>query len=120
MDIYERIYNLLKERNMTGKDLAPILGLKKSPLTDWKNKKSQPTLDQITIICEFFATSADYIIFGKKDPLPFSNSTSSDEIELVENYRKLDSRGKHKLHTVIYEELDRMDAAPPSSAEKVS
>ena len=32
----------------------------------------------------------------------------NDETELLLNYKKLDTRGQYKLHTVIYEELDRM------------
>ena len=53
-DIIENIIKLLNGLGITGKELGQILGLKKSPVTDWKNKKSKPTLEQILIILEHF------------------------------------------------------------------
>lgn len=49
MSTYERINILCKENHITGKEIGEKLGLKKSPLTDWKNNKSKPTIDQIKI-----------------------------------------------------------------------
>lgn len=102
-DITKRIKGLLDKSQKNGVQLGFMLGLKKSPLTDWKNNKSKPTLEQIVNICRIFSVSSDYILFGKKD----YNEFTEDELELLENYRNLDSKGKHKLHTIIYEELDR-------------
>ena len=106
--LYDRIIEQTKRLNMTGKELGQQLGLKKTPLTDWKNQKSCPTLEQVVMMCEIFAVSADYLIFGK------SLMLSSDENEFLENFRKLDSRGHHRVHTVIYEEIDRMEQAEKS------
>lgn len=64
-DIYERILKKAEDSGLNGKELGAILGLKKSPLTDWKNKKSNPTLEQIIKLCEIFAVTSDYLIFGK-------------------------------------------------------
>lgn len=69
LEISNRIKEQLKNLGLNGKDLAKLLGLKKSPLTDWKNEKSKPTLEQILIICDNFAISADYLLFGKRDSL---------------------------------------------------
>ena len=63
--LYDRIIEQTKRLNMTGKELGQQLGLKKTPLTDWKNQKSCPTLEQVVMMCEIFAVSADYLIFGK-------------------------------------------------------
>ena len=43
--LYDRIIEQTKRLNMTGKELGQQLGLKKTPLTDWKNQKSCPTLE---------------------------------------------------------------------------
>lgn len=69
LEISTRIKEQLNNMGLNGKDLAKLLGLKKSPLTDWKNEKSKPTLDQILIICDNFAISADYLLFGKHSSL---------------------------------------------------
>lgn len=110
--IYERIAEQAEKINMNGRQLGAALGLKKSPLTDWKNHKSSPTLEQILKMCEIFATSSDYLLFGFKPIL------EPDQNELLQNYNSLDSRGKHRIHTVMYEELDRIDAQPPKEKAK--
>lgn len=110
--IYERIAEQVKKVNMNGKQLGAVLGLKKSPLTDWKNHKSSPTLEQILKMCEIFAISSDYLLFG------FNETLEPDQNELLRNYNSLDSRGKHRVHTVIYEELDRIDAQAEEGEKK--
>ena len=47
MSTYERINFLCKENHITGKEIGEKLGLKKSPLTDWKNNKSNPTKKEL-------------------------------------------------------------------------
>lgn len=100
--LYEKIIDLCKHQNLSGKDFARLLGLKKSPLTDWKNNHSRPTLEQLLRMCEIFAITPN-------DLLTDYNSIDVYETELLMNYNKLDSRGQHRVHTVIYEELDRID-----------
>lgn len=82
MDIYERINQLCKENKITGKELGEKLGLKKSPLTDWKNQKSKPTVEQIIRICEIFAISSDHILFGKN----IVDLTNDEEKEIITAY----------------------------------
>lgn len=105
LDIYSRINHLVDVNGMTGKQLGSQLGLKKSPLTDWKNGKSYPTINQIMQLCDIFAVSSDYLLFGKTN----NQNLSKDEIELLENYKILDSRGRYRLHTIMYEEMDRVE-----------
>lgn len=83
MNLYERINLLCKEKGITGKELGEKLGLKKSPLTDWKNQKSKPTVDQIIMMCEIFATSADYLLLEKNT----SDLTKEDENEIIAAYK---------------------------------
>lgn len=101
-DLYERILEQTTHLGITGKELGRLLGLKKSPLTDWKNNKSSPTLNQLIRMCEIFAISADYLLYGKIDHL------SINQLELINTYKCLDQRGQHKVHAVIYEEMDRI------------
>lgn len=88
MSTYERINFLCKENHITGKEIGEKLGLKKSPLTDWKNNKSKPTIDQIKTICEIFAVSADYILFGKDT----NENLTKEESEVIQAYKKADAR----------------------------
>ena len=93
-DLYGRILEQTERLGITGKELGELLGLKKSPLTDWKNHKSNPTLEQL------------------------ANILSPDHQELIDTYDKLDRRGQHRVHTIIYEEIDRMNGTPEASASR--
>ena len=101
-DLYDRILEQTERLGITGKELGNLLGFKKSPMTDWKNHKSNPTIEQLAKMCDIFAISSDYLLFGK------ARSLSSDQQELIETYNHLDRRGQHRVHTIIYEELDRI------------
>ncbi|MEG2504953.1 MAG: helix-turn-helix transcriptional regulator [Carnobacterium sp.] len=105
--LFSRIIDITKQNNLSGKEFGKIIGLEKSPLTDWKNRKSKPTLDQIIKICDFFAISSDYLLFGIVDT-NITSTLSEDETELIDTYRKMDRRGQCKVQTVIYEEIDRI------------
>ncbi|MGI6053937.1 MAG: helix-turn-helix domain-containing protein [Clostridium sp.] len=105
--IYERIAEESSKLGLTGKDLGKLLGLKKSPLTDWKNKKSCPTLGQVAMMCAIFAVSSDYLIFGR------TTSLSADEAALLKNYQKLDSFGQQRIQSFIQDELQRIQPTQP-------
>lgn len=58
-EIIKKLLEYFKKNNIKGTEIAEILGLKKSPLTDWKNGHSKPTIEQLIIICEKLALSLD-------------------------------------------------------------
>ena len=109
--LYERIAEQAERKGWTGKELGKLLGLKKSPLTDWKNKKSCPTLEQVALMCDIFAVSSDYLIFGK------SSFLSVDEANLLDGYRDLDTFGKQRIHNFIHDELARI--SPDATSQKI-
>lgn len=94
--LYERINLLCKENGITGKELGEKLGLKKSPLTDWKNKKSKPTIDQIITICEIFAVSANYLLFGKE-----INNLTQEEQKIIDAYRQADPAEQNVIRKIL-------------------
>ena len=110
MSLYERINQLCKNNHITGKELGEKLDLKKSPLTDWKNGKSKPTADQIKRICEIFAISSDYILFGKS-----SKQLSKQEQEIIESYRNCSP----ERQAIIRELLNIPEETLKSSQSKV-
>ena len=102
MTLIDRITKIVKEHGLSGTRFGEIIGLSKSPLTDWKNGKSKPTLDQIIKICEYFSISSDEILFGKTQ----KTSLSDKEASLLEDFKKLDKREQQivlgKISEMIY------------------
>ena len=102
LTLIDRITKIVKEHGLSGTRFGEIIGLSKSPLTDWKNGKSKPTLDQIIKICEYFSISSDEILFGKTQ----KTSLSDKEASLLEDFKKLDKREQQivlgKISEMIY------------------
>ncbi len=92
--LYERIKEITARNNVSGIELGEKLGLKKAPLTDWKNQKSKPTLEQLIKICEIFALPADWLIFGKE-----AAESAPEEQHIIDIYRQDDERGKRRILT---------------------
>lgn len=117
MEINERIFYLLKTKYKTAKELGDYIGVATSSISAWKNSGSFPSSKYIIRISEFFNVSIEYLFTGKdimrsedvKSTFSTPLNLSDNELELLEIYRKLDSRGKHKVHTVTYDELDRLE-----------
>lgn len=121
MDFHTAFDSYMESHNISNYKMSKDTGISDSLISYWRSGKRKPTLENLIIISKYLGISIDNLINGnncisKMSDIPLND----DEEELINNYRKLDNRGKHKLHTVIYEELDRMNEAPPSSAEKVS
>lgn len=94
-EICNRIIQKTQENGLSGNEIGKLLGLKKSPLTDWKNGKSFPTTEQIVRLCEIFAVSADYLLFGTVHCL------SNDENILITNFQKLSDTDKQEILNII-------------------
>ena len=108
MMINERIFHLLDKQNKTAKDLGKFIGVNASSISAWKNEGSFPSSKYIIGISEFFNVSIEYLFTGIEDSNHISLSESQQE--LIDTYDQLDRRGQHRVHTIIYEELDRIES----------
>lgn len=114
MDMVDRLLILLKNKGITGGQVAQILSLKKTPLTDWKNRHSKPTLDQIILLCEHLALSADLILLGTEN----ISDISKDERELIESFRLLQTKEKYKVLGRIETYLEEYDYASDQDTDQ--
>lgn len=83
-----RIILLLQEHHMTAKQYLEYMGLNRSALTDWKNRKAKPTADTIRKTAELFSVSTDYLMGLTDNALPIN----ADEMPAM--YFKLAKQAK--------------------------
>ena len=100
--VSEKIFELLKQRDMSQKEFSERTGISQSTISEWKRKKTNPAADKILKICEVLQVSpsepleedeieankkrsGDYVLFSK------------DERFLVESYRNLEPNQKERL-----------------------
>lgn len=65
MLISERIFKILKEKNMSQNAFAKKVGLSGSTISDWKTKKTNPTAEKIMPICEALGVTPEQLLTGK-------------------------------------------------------
>lgn len=120
MEINERIFYLLKMQNRTAKELSEFIGIAQSSVSAWKNENSFPSSKYMVQISEFFSISINYLLTGENDNIELYSKSelTKDETELIHTYKQLDRRGQYRIHTVIYEEIDRLQLTKNLSNKK--
>ena len=102
MQIYERVFELMQNIGMSQKEFSVKTGIPQSTISDWKNKKVNPSSDKLMIICQVLGVTPYDILSGtesdkyeKPDFLIVNKST--DEYILIENIRKLSESKYNRL-----------------------
>lgn len=112
MEFYTILDKEMKLRNLSNYQLSKETGISDSLIGYWRNGKRKPTLDNLILLAKHFNVTMDYLVFGSQNNSNMfgNDSLSNDENELISTYNRLDRRGQHRVHTIIYEELDRMES----------
>ena len=99
MEFWDILYAECRKHNLSPNKLAEKLELSNATMTKWK-KGSQPSADKIIAIADIFGVSTVYLLgrSGADPELP------ADEMELLQNYRKADERGKKRIRRAAEDE----------------
>ena len=77
---YERFEELRASRGITKKFIAQSLGRSATLCQDWKQKKSQPSEEQLRIVAEILGTSVGYLM---GEDVPAAESALVDQLDCV-------------------------------------
>lgn len=64
----ERLKLLRTKSNTSQKDLAKMLNISDRAFRNYENGTSEPTYDNLIILCKFFNVSADYLLGLSNNP----------------------------------------------------
>ena len=101
--ISDRIFNLLKEKEMTQKEFSERTGIAQSTISDWKKKGNSPSADKILTICEVLEVSPYYLLSDSRvrenadGSLGYFVSRDSDDGKLIEVFHNMKSDMKQRL-----------------------
>lgn len=87
-----KLYNLRTENGLSQRDIARELHISQATYHNWETGKTQPSIEQLTVIASFFGVSVDYLINNSDDlgVIKYSDRfLKSDEIELLQLYNEL-------------------------------
>ena len=95
---FEQLSKILNSRDISGNKLCQKLGIPNANYTNWK--KGIPKAEIIKRIADELNITTDYLLgrSGANPELP------ADEMELLQNYRKADERGKKRIRRAAEDE----------------
>jgi transcriptional regulator with XRE-family HTH domain len=113
MIISERIFKILKDKNMTQKEFAEKVGIGNSTVSEWKKKKTNPSADKIMDICMVLDVMPEQLLTGKGiDKVQESDNCdmwiSPTEQKLVEDYHGMKEAQQKRLLAYV-EALKRLE-----------
>ena len=65
--LYKKFAELLEKTNKTAYQISKDTGIAQSVLSDWKNGRSNPNVDKIKILADYFGVSIDYFLDDTKE-----------------------------------------------------
>lgn len=66
----QHLRELRKQKGETQSDLAAVLGIMKTQVSEMENGNSSTTPEKLALICEHYKVSADYLLGLSDDPTP--------------------------------------------------
>ena len=116
MIISERIFKILKSKNMTQMEFAKQVGIANSTISDWKKKKTNPSSDKIMDICRVLQVTPEQLltgsgidgneVFTEADP---EFGFTPDDIKLIEDYHGMKVAGQKRLRAYV-EAIKKLEA----------
>ncbi len=101
----EKIKEARKQKNLTQKQLADLIGAAHNSISDWENNKNKPDPDTIELLCGVLKITPNYLLSSSED------NFSPKEKQIIKKYRSLDPHGKKVVDFVLDEEWERSTEA---------
>ena len=121
METYlDRIKKIKNEKKLTNDQLAERSGIPLGTLSKiLAGMSDSPKLSNMIALCGALGCSVEYIVSGTPDN--HNNYTlNTEEISLIESYRRLDGWGRSLIDTVLSNQLERIGGAEIVEPETVA
>ncbi len=93
-----RLYELRAEKNLSQREMARALRISQATYNNWENEKTQPSIEQLITLADFFGVSVDYLI-GRTGEEFFP--TLPPQNEILTAYSALDEETKAAVKKLL-------------------
>lgn len=104
MTISDRIFDRLKQLNMSQKTFSEQTGISQSTISEWKSKRTNPTSEKIMIICKTIDVNPEWLLSGIESKGTRSNSSDWYVIDkdtemghIIRCYHDMDDNQRSRL-----------------------
>jgi transcriptional regulator with XRE-family HTH domain len=101
MSLAKKIVQLRKERNLTQKELASIVGVHFSHMSRYERGISLPSIDVVKKLAQMFHVSADYLLFDDSQALVRASIADQELLQQFERLSRMSEREKTAVKTVL-------------------
>ena len=101
MTISERLFMIMKEKNVSMPDLSRMTGISRHTIYDWQRKNTNPGADKIMVICEALEITPEELLVGNVGEVAQATTEksmgSSTEKQIIEGCRDLSDAQKKRV-----------------------
>lgn len=101
MSLAKKIVQLRKERNLTQKELAKLVGVHFSHMSRYERGLAVPSVDVIKRIAQMFRVSADYLLFDDTDAMVWAPILDQELLRQFELIAQMSEREKSAVKTIL-------------------
>lgn len=116
MGIGKRIKEAREQANLTQEELANLIGVTSSAITNYEKETSHPKEPILYALIDALNVSPNYLFQDCVSTINKSPVLSSEALKIARSYEALDAFGKRAVSLIIEAEADRMSAELPASA----
>jgi transcriptional regulator with XRE-family HTH domain len=90
MNFSIRLKQLRQKNKMTQGDLAKVLGLKPTAISNYESNRNEPSFDKLIALSKYFDVTCDYLLGISDSYLPVGGEVlDRDIVEFFDLYQKL-------------------------------
>ena len=102
MTISERLFEIMKQQNISMPELARMTGISRHTIFDWQRRGTNPGADKIMVICEALKITPEELLIGTENSCDFALTdamvyTDDLESQIVRECRELSDSKKKRL-----------------------
>ncbi len=101
MSLAKKIVQLRKERNLTQKELASIVGVHFSHMSRYERGISLPSIDVVKKLAQMFHVSADYLLFDESQATVRAQVADQELLQQFERISHMSEREKAAVKTIL-------------------
>jgi len=101
MSLAKKIVQLRKERNLTQKELASIVGVHFSHMSRYERGISLPSIDVVKKLAQMFHVSADYLLFDDSQDTVRAQVADQELLQQFERISRMGEREKAAVKTIL-------------------
>ena len=104
MSLGNRLQLLRNEQKLERDELAKALNISYSALSKYETNQRFPSQELLVFMADYFNVSVDYLL-GRTDirNIKDNNNFSTEEVSLIDDYKKLNSNGKKEAEKRVKE-----------------